>query len=318
MPRLMQCCISFSILKDFPRIFLGKELTPFMVKRGATIRNITLPDIPRLMPIKNQAGWNQIPGDWARLIRLNPGGCFCIQVDGEIIGTVTTTPVSSKMAWVGMLVVREDERGRGFGRMLLNQAIHYLESRGFTTIFLDATPVGKPLYLSAGFKTRGVLKRHVINTLNIASLEMEGVKGRLREFSSEFMDSVCNLDKKMTGYDRRDVIKSLVSPETSKVHLKPDGTVDGYIIWREGQNFTQVGPLVAREAEIARVLVICAMSSMNLDVGCIDVPSERQHFEIFLKGIGAVPAREFTRMYKGKHPSFTSDGEFATSGPEKG
>lgn len=289
-----------------------------MVKLDATIRTITLSDIPELMPIKNQAGWNQLPGDWARLMRLNPGGCFCIQVDGEIIGTVTTTPVSSRMAWVGMLVVRENKRGKGFGRMLLNQAIYHLESRGFTTIFLDATPAGKPLYLSAGFRTWGFLKRHIVNPLNINDIDQKDANGSMREFSSEFMGAVCNIDMEMTGYSRGDVIQSLVSPETSMVHLKPDGTVDGYITWREGQNFTQVGPLVAREGEIARCLFIRAMSSMNLDKGCIDVPSERLHFEIFLKGTGAVPAREFTRMYKGKPPSITNNGEFATSGPEKG
>ena len=54
------------------------------------IRGMTVADIPLGMRLKEQAGWNQVEGDWRRLLDLQPDGCFVAELDDVPAGTVTT------------------------------------------------------------------------------------------------------------------------------------------------------------------------------------------------------------------------------------
>ena len=53
------------------------------------IRQMGDADIPAAMRLKHAAGWNQTPGDWQRLLRLEPAGCFVAEGDGLVVGSTT-------------------------------------------------------------------------------------------------------------------------------------------------------------------------------------------------------------------------------------
>ena len=114
------------------------------------IRGMTVADIPLGMRLKEQAGWNQVEGDWRRLLDLQPDGCFVAELDGIPAGTVTTCRFGP-VAWVAMMLVDKSFRSRGIGRALMSRALDDLDSAGVRTIRLDATPLGRPLYESLDF-----------------------------------------------------------------------------------------------------------------------------------------------------------------------
>ncbi|KAK0725917.1 acyl-CoA N-acyltransferase [Lasiosphaeris hirsuta] len=58
----------------------------------------------------------------------------------------------SKMWYVMMLAVDPNHYRRGAGRMLIRQGLQRAASQG-RSVYLSATPEGKPLYESLGFKT---------------------------------------------------------------------------------------------------------------------------------------------------------------------
>ncbi len=54
-------------------------------------RLLTLADIPGAMLLNHAAGWNQTEADWRRVIELEPEGCFCIEREGRLVSTTTTS-----------------------------------------------------------------------------------------------------------------------------------------------------------------------------------------------------------------------------------
>ena len=47
-------------------------------------------------------GWNQTPDDWMRFLNHQPDGCFVAELDGQPVGTATTTIYEDKVAWIGI------------------------------------------------------------------------------------------------------------------------------------------------------------------------------------------------------------------------
>src|SRR2546426_12200613 len=85
------------------------------------LRVMTIPDIPAGMRLKEIAGWNQTPADWERFLSASPEGCFVTEVEGRVVGTATTINYEDRFAWIGMVLVDPDYRGRGIGTRLLEK-----------------------------------------------------------------------------------------------------------------------------------------------------------------------------------------------------
>jgi hypothetical protein len=78
----------------------------------AEIRAMTPADISIGMRLKDAAGWNQTKEDWERFLQASPEGCFVAEWNGEVAGTVTTITYENRFAWIGMVLVHPELRGR--------------------------------------------------------------------------------------------------------------------------------------------------------------------------------------------------------------
>ena len=87
------------------------------------IRPFTRDDIAPALQLCRSAGWNQLHADWSRLIEYQPNGCFVAELDGRLVGTVTTTSYGTELAWIGMMLVHPEYRRRGIGTELMNAAM---------------------------------------------------------------------------------------------------------------------------------------------------------------------------------------------------
>jgi GNAT superfamily N-acetyltransferase len=116
-------------------------------------------DLPAALRIQEAEHWNQIAPDWIRLLRLNPQGCFAAFSEGELIGTVTVITYGERLAWIGMMLVARECRGRGIGKQLMRTALDHCQHRHIATVKLDATPAGRPLYESLGFIPENTIER---------------------------------------------------------------------------------------------------------------------------------------------------------------
>lgn len=282
-----------------------------------TIRKMNLADIPVLMELKNQNGWNQLEDDWARFMRINPKGCFVGIQGDKIIGTVTSIPYPGAIGWVGMLLVDENCRGHGFGSSLLQKAIDQLKSSGKTIIKLDATSLGAQLYLNRGFKEESRLTRYLLEGIN-PSEAMQGNKNlAIHTVKKSELETILSIDRNYLGYDRSVFLKEFMVDNLDFTFILDDHS--GYITGRNGYVSHQIGPIIAKSLEIAQELFVHYLREKNIKDVFTDVHARNKRFTRFLESLGGRPHREFIRMYLGrKNVIGRHENEYAISGPEKG
>ncbi len=122
----------------------------------AAIRLLTSADLPALLRLSRSASWNQTAADWARVLVLEPSGCFGIDLEGTLAATATVVCYPPDLAWLGMVLTLPEYRGRGLARRLMEHAIAYA---GHQIVRLDASAMGKPLYDSLGFLEECAVER---------------------------------------------------------------------------------------------------------------------------------------------------------------
>ena len=124
---------------------------------GVTIRTLTLADLPACLALAADRDWQPEAHKWRLLIE--GGEAFGIDDEdgGGLAGSVVLTRYGDALAAVGMMLVAARREGRGLGRRLMT---HLLDRAGDATVFLTATPLGRPLYEKLAFRPIGTLTTH--------------------------------------------------------------------------------------------------------------------------------------------------------------
>jgi predicted N-acetyltransferase YhbS len=280
-----------------------------------TIRRLTTDDVADAMRLKNLAGWNQTEADWLAYLAYEPEGCFAAEIEGRVVGTSTAIAYEKRFGWVGMVLVDPDHRRRGLGTRLLGEGIEYLKAAGVETVKLDATPMGRQVYVPMGFRDEYALERRQGRAA--AAPPPDGVETGP---ATEHFEAVARLDAEAFGADRRRVIERLFNenPERARVAIAAD-RVEGYIVMRPGHDAWQIGPWVARESAAAEALFVRAMSDVVGEPLFFDVVPSLNPAAAVAERCGFTVQRPFTRMYLGsnRHPG-RPELVWATSGAEKG
>jgi GNAT superfamily N-acetyltransferase len=262
---------------------------------------MTTADINAGLRLCREARWNQLEEDW-RMFVAPPNRAWLIEHDGEVIGTSALARYD-KLAWIAMMLVDPAERRAGHGRRLLSAA---LEAAGnVQCVGLDATPIGEPLYRKFGF-----VKSHSLVRLTFTGSPAV-CRGEARPLVPADLSSICAVDREVFGADRSRLLASLLAraPESAWIL---DGR--GYGFGRPGHLYHQLGPIVARDLETARALVTHALLDRPT---VIDAPQFDSDWITWLKSIGFVEQRCFTRMFlRGHDHPGDPTRQYAIAGPE--
>jgi len=268
------------------------------------LRTMTKLDIPSGMRLKEIVGWNQTVQDWGRFLAASPGGCFVAELDGKVCGTATTISYEERFAWVGMVLVDPEFRGRGLGATLLARAIEHLDASKVSTIKLDATPLGKPLYEKLGFMSEYEIERWTLRTSSASSTKTHRSRppGLL---SPDSLDSIFELDRDIFGADRSSLLESLHQevPDFTFAIRNAD-IVEGYGFGRRGCYADHLGPWMATDAQVARQLLEAFLESCGRDTVVVDCLRSNTMARSLLQSFGFTYSRPLTRMYRGAnlHP----------------
>jgi RimJ/RimL family protein N-acetyltransferase len=277
------------------------------------IRLLTESDIPAAMKLKESAGWNQTENDWRCLLQLEPFGCFAAILDGELVGTTTTTTYDDQLAWIGMVLVQPEKRRLGIATKLLKTALDYLNGN-VARVKLDATPAGRPVYERFGFQFEGLIERWI----GTAAFSEPG--NNPKPTASMLDADLFALDRSAFNANRSKLIEILIANSLAGpvVSRSDDGILTGYALARRGSRANYVGPLVTRNPEAVEVLLDRMLEQMagerlyfDFNTGCICDSA-------VLVARGLVKERELVRMRKGPPDKGTSPFVVAIAGPEVG
>ena len=264
------------------------------------LRVMTSADVPAGMRLKELAGWNQTAADWQRFLARSPEGCFVAEVSAQVRGTVTTITFEDRFAWIGMVLVDPEYRGRGFGTALLERAIHYLDEQNLFALKLDATPQGKPLYEKLGFRAEYEIGRWTRQQpRGAAKLPVTGVR---ESASPALLDSICEVDRLVFGADRSGLLKSLHddAPELTAGILKA-GTLAGYALGRRGSFADHLGPWMAFDLDTARQLLASFLAGSSRETQIVDCLKANAVSGDLLKSFGFSYSRPLIRMFRGSN-----------------
>jgi GNAT superfamily N-acetyltransferase len=272
-------------------------------------------DAEGLCPLSIEAGWNQVPADWRLMLSLGHG--FGVRgTDGKWIASALALPLGPAISWISMVLVTNLERGQGLGTRLLSRCIAEVEDSD-AAAGLDATELGRPIYLPLGFRDVYSLSRwHAPQRDRSAVPPPNGIV--VRPATAGDLERICAYDPPRSGFSRGPILTNLLSraPALARIAVRADGTLTGFALARDGYRALQVGPVVAEDEAIGLALLSGAIAATDQPV-IVDVLDWHDTICSWLATQGAFAPRSFVRMLLGDNYGIHDGARiFALAGPE--
>jgi len=259
----------------------------------------------------SRAGWNQTRADINSIYNLATGSIFISSFEhfGKDIalGSGVCLPVNNDMCWIGMILVHQELRRHGIARSIMNTCLnHAWQKMNSAIIGLDATPMGKQVYDSLGFKDSFVIWRSVISTEDSKKNLSNGIE------ISDDTKMIGRYLQKIDYLERENVIKILSKlPGANCAVAKYQGKLLGFILSRPGRLMPFIGTLLADSSEVAAVLLSHILEIWNAkgySQVFMDIPAHHLSSTIFVNKenynrnssgqFPVEPKRALTRMYQ--------------------
>jgi GNAT superfamily N-acetyltransferase len=264
------------------------------------VRPLTPTDVPAAVRLSNQAGWNQLPADWKRLMHLWPDDCLGGWIRDELVGAATLTSYGADLGWIGMILVDQAYQGHGAGETLFRAALERAEIRGLRYVGLDATESARAMYLKHGFHDQCAIDRWSGSASAIHAISDGLALTTNRARRGKLPTAVLELDYEAVGIDRSPLLTRLHRESHTCCHIVSDGNdaqAAGFA--RRGCLSWTIGPLVARRnvtaLSILRALLYDIASQDAAANVCIDVP-RRSPLVPALMRYGFTVRRQLRRM----------------------
>ena len=281
-------------------------------------RDMQEDDLAGGLSLSRAAGWNQTLADWRYLLSLGPGLFRVGVADGRVVAAGGAVRYGEELAWICMILVDPDVRGRGLGARIFDEVGSRCEGEvragRLRAVGLDATPGGRRIYLQRGFADGPGLVR-----MRAEPEAPARPPGAVRAVAARDLEAILSLDKEVFGADRSAVLRWALGGAPELAWCAYAGArLRGYCFGRRGDHSDHVGPVVAEDGAAALDLVRACLSTARdrpLVVDARALPS-------WLTALGEMGFREqrsFTRMYLGgARPPARPALEPAVLGPEFG
>ena len=270
--------------------------------------------------LSERAGWNQTKADLESLIshaRLparqgNEGmrmATYYFQNQNVPLGSGIALPLSDELSWIGMILVHPELRRQGIARSIMNSCLEHARIiQKKAIVGLDATPQGKQVYDSLGFKDSYKIWRSDIST----DLEYQSVQTvELEHFR---LEAIKDYLERKNNTERFQIVELLSNlPDSKNIMAVSDGIVSGFAMSRPGRVKPFIGPIIADSDGIALSLlnrILAYWKSIGYAHAFIDVPEQHIGQELFFidenetsnaskkPQIFINPIRSFVRMYQ--------------------
>lgn len=282
----------------------------------ARVRTLTRRDIAWAIRLTDLESWGYTKADFARLLALEPEGCFVAVHGGKRVGLTCTTSYG-KLAFLGAVIVDPSVRGLHIGEALMRRALDHLERRGVETVRLNAYLHVIPFYERLGFRGEYENVRFHGRVAGAGA----GPDPVARAHRGDIQE-IADFD---TGYfgGRRERLLSLLLAEFPEDFLiaRHDGAVSGYIVANPGNGSAEIGPWVVdpRDPEVAAHLLHALLRRLGPSQLAFTVPTRNETYRRMAAELRLDVAFRTLRMYRGRN-AYHGDprGVFALAGLEKG
>jgi GNAT superfamily N-acetyltransferase len=191
---------------------------------------------------KNE-GWNPGIHDAVAFYKADATGFLAGKYNDQIIATISAVKYGKDFGFIGLYIVKDEFRGKGFGFRLWEAAISSLSDRN---IGLDGVLAQQDNYKKSGFKLAhrnirfaGKSTKRSLPTRAIASEHIE-------------FNDIANYDSQFFPDERSTFLENWITPENSQtLAIVENSRILGYGSIRACDRGYKIGPLNAETSDIA-------------------------------------------------------------------
>lgn len=235
-------------------------------------------------------GWNPGIHDAAAFYQADTTGFLAGKYNDQIIATISAVKYGSDFGFIGLYIVKDTFRGKGFGFKLWEAAIASLSGRN---IGLDGVLAQQDNYKKSGFKLahRNIrfAGKSVKSTLPTRAIAAEHIAFKdIEAYDSQFFPA-----------ERSAFLKHWIAPENSQtLAIVENSRILGYGSIRACDRGFKIGPLNAESSDIATELFLALTATIPEESEIfLDVPEPNKAAIALAQKFGMTPVFETARMY---------------------
>jgi GNAT superfamily N-acetyltransferase len=222
-----------------------------------------------------------------------PDGWFVIGDGGEIVAVGGALAYGS-FCWIGLIATDPARRRQGLATKISLHLVDWAHGMGCTTIALDASRVGRPVYERLGFRAVGETVELSLPSAMPADKPSSAALSR-----SDDVERLLALDRGVFGGDRAPLLRALRLQHDASCYVATNGDEPaGYLFARK----RLLGPGCARNDVIARDLVRAALTDRaatgDTRVQRLLLPIESRYLDVLCR-LGLRVERRLTHMRLG-------------------
>ncbi|MGB3635369.1 MAG: GNAT family N-acetyltransferase [Rubrobacteraceae bacterium] len=260
-------------------------------------------DLNRIQALRSVVNWSADPRAFDLLRGMRDARWTVAEArDGALVGMVGAVPLGS----VGILchlAVHDGYRGFGLGARLTSWAVAYLRSRGVGVVRLYSTLQAEKIYRSAGFEP--TIPRTVYRLDEIVEKTPVYNGGYIVEtLTTGDLPEVYGLDLWSSRAERSALILATLRLHSGRGLVARDssGRIKGYLIRSSTPRAVSIGPFLAENLDVARLLLNRALESCATPVEVtVTTPDDTAAHHLF-EEYGFVGRKDRMQMELGTSP----------------
>ncbi len=257
------------------------------------IRPMSLDDLRGSLSWAAGEGWNPGLDDAEPFFAADPAGFLMAWLDGEPAVSISAIAYGWAFGFIGLYICRPDLRGHAFGASLVRFVLDRLSDR----------PVGIDGVLErvANYERLGFALSHRNLRYGGTVAPIQTPDARVRPIDPSNALKVAAFDAEMFGCRRDGFINEWLTTTSTRsgVALVEDGEVTGYGVIRDCISGHKIGPVFARSASDADVILRSLAATRDGGTIYLDVPAPNRAGVALAESHGMDVAFETARMYRG-------------------
>ncbi len=265
-----------------------------------------------LQQLAERVGWHFADEQVALLMAAGTVYGHHAAVDGrrELIGAAAIYPYGRNLASLGIVMVSPEHQRQGIGNAVVRRCLADVDPQAH--VMLIATPQGRPVYESLGFRIVEQVHRYELDLACTADRRRSHVVTPLRQ---DDIAAVVALDESASGGRRHVAYQALVQIARAGVAVRDDrGHVCGFAIALRGTDRWLIGPVIADSVNMAVELVLGLVERLRIEsivderefagggTVRLDVPRQQVEFQASLQAVGFQQTRQSPVMSVGGEP----------------
>jgi GNAT superfamily N-acetyltransferase len=163
------------------------------------LRDLTPADVDVAVALATAQGWRDRRRFYDLVLRTSTSRPRVGLAGGRIVATGVAT-ANGPVGWLGGIVVDASFRERGYGRAMTENLIELLRAAGCSTVSLEATNAGRPMYERMGFRL--ATHYHQLEAGHLDVVPKPPAGARVRKLETADLPAVFELDLAATAEDR--------------------------------------------------------------------------------------------------------------------